>query len=338
VAVLLAEAREVWTERPYVGPRPHLKALEAIAAFARRIPPGAVDDLLAISEPALTNDIVGSKEVVEVLLESYVAVEGRRSDIAAALGRIMNQDEPTPYIWPRVAGIPQEARAELLPYLESAIASGNSEAIEIASQWHLPIGEIQIRARQGAAALLRRAIGATQSQATRAEPESHAVDLLIALAKTDSDQLVSVDKTLLAPDRARLTGRVALRSIVETAADKADAAAAASTQAVSEDQIIELASGPVPELLSAVANKLIQIAESAAEAASDRRGIIDAIGRLLDVIDPSALGGIPQRLAAIFREPGQSLIDATLKAMDKPLGIPLIPMGGERGCPGLRGI
>jgi hypothetical protein len=323
VEVLLCEARQVWQERPIVGPRPALKAIAALSEFGRRIPASAVDDILKIAEPTLDRDLVGSDEISRLLVEAYIAVETRRTDVAMALGRMMKQDVvPPPDVWSYIDVIPESARAELAPLVEESAETGHTLAIEVAAAWRLPIQVLQLQARRACAALLRREVGANPKMTTCGRAELCTVELLVALLAVDDDNLIAVSPRQLVGKNQTPASEAAADATVPKAEDgpcglqDRPIQTEPDTSALNEESI---AAGAPAQLAAHVADKLIAIAESNLEAGPDRNSAMVALYRLLEHLEPQENSDLARRIAAIFRDPNHSLLDQFAMAMDTPL-------------------
>jgi hypothetical protein len=323
-AVLLEDARELWNHISVMDPCPEWDAVKALISLGHRIPGSAVNDIVTLASPTVENpNLLGADSIAELLVNAYCAVPARRADIADVLGQRMTREERTPELWQCIEQIPQSDRAELIPYVEAAAASGRRDPVACAAKWGLGVAKVQEAARRACADLLRRPLHHDPNSAILSANEGAAVTLLLALLNLDEARIVNVDKDLLRADHAQ---RAAGTSTVETADPQSRAHSERDEGAKEADdadglpvEIVEIAAGPREQLAAAVGEKLMAIAENSLEGSGTRVRTIYGISRLAPRLRPDQVAGIARRLERIFQNPAHSPIDVQTMSWNHPL-------------------
>lgn len=153
--ILLQLAAGLWAA-PIMVPAPQLEAVKALARFGRSLPPSAVDPVLALLEPRLSDGGTLSEETADLLMQLYWAVPGRRADLAPVIAGQLRLEPPPSGLWSLVGNLPQEARAPLAPEVAALADGGNRGALLAMAAWGEATAAVQLAARRAAARLLRR--------------------------------------------------------------------------------------------------------------------------------------------------------------------------------------
>ncbi|TQC46534.1 hypothetical protein EEB14_25685 [Rhodococcus sp. WS4] len=330
--LLLTDATQVWNRYKRFGAYPEREAVKALAQLGRRIPETAINDILQIAEPALDAELDGSDTIVELLIQSYFAVPVRRTEIAAAIARMMRPESTPPVLWGWIQGLPEGVRGELIPAVEIAAAAGDADAVATAAAWGLPTPNLQRAARQACAALLRRPVGIDRAFYDVGTEEGATVDLLLALLSLDESELVDIDPALLTAAEARPAGGMIFRASFErsevseipVAAEEGDAAVPDRP-----DVSATLAGGPTADLVKVVAEKLLAIGEDSKDSGTTRRNAIAALGRLLPYVEPDIAELFAHRLEAVHHNPVHSVADQVVMGMNH--GLSRMRMGTGEG-------
>ncbi|WP_216897349.1 hypothetical protein [Nocardia alni] len=324
VQALLKTASSFRENFSRVGACPEWEALKALARFGFRLPESAVDPILAIAEPGLDNNRDGNADVAALLIELLYAVVPRRSDIAAALGRMMNLDTPPDELWDGIEVIPADSRAELLPLVKSQADRGRRSAVAVLVAWAVPSPLIQLVARQACAALLRQP-PAEPGRAVTRTTEGETVSLLLALLNHETGDLVEIPTRYLEPAVARPAGGVIFAAYIAGPGARSDdpgsgeAAGTAEFEVPDEEQVLADASAEPRRLAAAIAEKLLTIAEDRHEGGNARGRTVQALQRLYPHLAPGQLADIAHRLNAIRADPRHSAVDRTIMRSDRPL-------------------
>jgi hypothetical protein len=318
IQILLHNAEGLWTTS-LISPTPELDAIRAIAKFGVRIPSFAIDAILEMSTPALSQSTSVSHEIANLLVQSYWSVEVRRADIANAIGTMLRLPNPPYNLWSLVQAMPALAREPLLPEIRAIAEGGNLLGVAALAKWGEPTSDVQLAARRACAALLREPIGVERGVITVGTQESSTVELLVALL--DTNELVTIDIVELGPDKARLPGGVIYQSgpvpanslpITSAETMKDDSTGAVSgersmaqgdAEVVSPDEAALVAAGPSAQLASAVAEHFALVAEDPLSGAVPRVQAISALRHLLSRIPVSESLDIAHRLFTISQQP-----------------------------------
>jgi hypothetical protein len=335
--VLLSAAKGVW-EAPFVQPHPERDALQAIASFGTRIPEAAVDSILAVAAPALSQATGVSDAVANLLIQTYWAVQSRRHDLAAAVTRMLRLPEPPHNLWGLIANLPEVARAPIQPTLRDLAESGDPEAITALASWRETPAAVQLAARRAAAAFLRRPVGVRRTATHVGSEEETVVHLVIAVL--EADPLYEIPISELAPETARPAGGVLFTSfagipggdskppgqsggntvgVASQGQDEDQAASGHDTEAEFPDNAANQAMGPPMGLAVAVAHHLTAIGGDTYAGAGPRANALSAVRWLLPKLPASVLADLFPLLLNISREPGLSEADHFELSMDTGL-------------------
>ena len=343
VGSLLSAAQGVWVA-PFRQPHPERDALKAIASFGVRIPEATVDQILSVAAPALSQATAISDTVVDLLIQSYWAVETRRADLAAALTRMLRLPDPPYNLWGFVTGLPPAARGPILPTVQDLGENGDQEAIAALASWVEAPAMVQLAARRACAAFLRRPVGVTQTTISVGTEEETVVHLVIALL--DVGDLCEVPIGELTPEKARPAGGVMFTSIFgpsndgaqpsQTVGSSADASAPDHDDSRADGEETEFpdtaaiqAAGAPPALAIAIARHLTAIGGDTCAGAGPRANALSALRRLLPKLPPLVLDELFPRLLAVSQEPGLSEADQFELSMDTGLSRSRIQTGAN---------
>lgn len=324
IECLLSAAGGAWTA-PFVQPHPERDALTAIASFGIRIPETAVDQILAVAEPALTQTTVISDTIANLLIQTYWAVPSRRDDLAQALTRMLRLADPPYNLWGFVVSLPSAARAPMLPAVRDLAEQGNAEAITALASWRDALPVVQVAARRACAAFLRRSVGIKRTVTSVGNEETTVVHLLIALL--DADQLSEVPISELTPEKARPAGGVLFTSVF--GASGGDGAQPVEPTAEFPDSAAIHAVGPPSDLAVAVARHLTAIGGDTCSGAAPRANALSALRLLLPRLAAPVLAELFPQLLNISREPGLSEADQFELSMDTGLSRGRIRTGAK---------
>ncbi|MGO8961942.1 MAG: hypothetical protein ACLQFR_31905 [Streptosporangiaceae bacterium] len=205
VHLLLGLTGDLWTRRR-IAPDPSVDAVKALSRFGVNLPGSAVDPVLGLLQPHLTGGGALTPETVDLLIQLYWAVPGRREDLGEIIGFQLGRGDPPPGLWDMVANLPDQARNPLTAAVHALAAAGGCDALLTLAKWGRPTREVQVAARRTAAYLLRQP--ADQPSATWSYTTQFAdtVDMLLALAGAET--LADVNPRDLRPGVGPiLTGR-----------------------------------------------------------------------------------------------------------------------------------
>ncbi|QMU70263.1 hypothetical protein [Streptacidiphilus sp. P02-A3a] len=315
---LLALATTVWAA-PRADPAPERQALNAVAAFGRRIPDSAVDTILDLAQPATVTAPhapwpVVTSVIAKLLVQTYWAVEPRRHEIAEVLGTLLGLPQPPHGLWPLILAMPGQAREPLLAMVCSRAEAGDRNALQVLARWREATPAVQTAARQACAALLRRPVDVPRHVMTVDTQATDTVDHLNALL--EATVLVDVCPDDLSADRTQPAGGVVLQMQLNPAPGSTgiqDTEQSAPhdnpDQASGPDRAALLAAGPLVGLTEAVARHLLAMAEDTHDTAPSRIQAIDALRALLFRLPEPVLRAITDRMLIVSRDPGRAEID-----------------------------
>lgn len=331
---LLDMAAGVWTA-PWYGPRPEIDALNAIAQFGLRIPESAADVILKLAQPSRHLSTLAGDTMANLLVQTYWAAPSRRVDIAETLADMLRLNDPPPSLWGLVASIPTAASGPLRSTVLTLATQNHEQAIETLAAWRIPTVEVQRRARQACAALLRRPIGRGHSQTHIGSQESATVDLLLSLA--DATDIAEISLADLSPDIARPAGGIlmsfavvtAIPSTIEPEPTQLEVAKTTST-----DTAAQTAASTPEQLLRAVAGHMASLVKDATSSAASRLQTLHALRQLARRIPPEDADNIIQLLVAVHNNPEFSDTDLSEIASNSPLSAMKFNSGAHH-LPGL---
>ncbi|MEV7374502.1 hypothetical protein AB0O51_26925 [Streptomyces sp. NPDC090301] len=282
---LIAAAQGPWTT-PAFRPHPQADAIKAVRGLAGRLPDSMVDSVLGLVEPALTRSIRYNDEAAALLVRILQVTENRRSELAAAISRMMvlpHQDG----LWDQLAQLEAPHRDMLLAAVEVEAANGVPEALTVLQAW-FPSGErAQRRARAACASLLREPVGVQRGYSRLDAGDGMTVGLLLDLLSCPEEELVDVAAADLGPEPSY-----------------PDASAGSAG-----DEAANTAAGPPADLAAAVVRQLTAMVEDGYDSASSRNSRALALTPLLDHIPPTLAYDIAHRLLAVHLNPRFSETD-----------------------------
>ncbi|WCO66236.1 hypothetical protein PO878_17170 [Iamia majanohamensis] len=301
VGQLVEQAEGVWTSR-WIDPHPEHEALKALAAFGGHIPSSAVDDIIAMAEPGADQETRVDDEVGAVLVQTFWAVEDRRDDLAQMIGRMLARPTAPTRLWGLVAGIPELARAPLLPIVRERAHLGVKDALEVLLSWDdlEATADAARHVRRRAGALLREEVGVERPMQWIGTAEGEAASGLVDLAR--SVRAPNTDNELLPDDRP-------------------------------PDDVDRVAAGPIRELVNAVAGHLVAMADDEHRGADARAQCLRALRALVPVLAPSTAGQIVEPLVALHSDPRLTADDDLILGMDVPLSRFRMNGGGRNLAP-----
>ena len=196
VHLLLGLTAALWTS-PRIAPNPSLDAVNALSQFGSNLPATAVDPILELVRPRLAAGGVLFPETVNLLIQLYWAVPGRRDDLAEVIESQLGLPNPPPLLWEMVANLPGQARGPVTAAVTSLADAGNPEALRTLAYWKEPTAAVQLAARRTCARLLRQPAGEPATVWSRTTQFHDAAVLASALATAPS--LIEVDPRELRP-------------------------------------------------------------------------------------------------------------------------------------------
>jgi hypothetical protein len=332
---LLTLADGLW-EMPWVSPNPQLDAIRALAALGVRIPATAVDRILVVAQPAVERLTRASDETANLLVQTYWSVAERRADLAPAIAAMLRQPDPPHGLWDLVEHIPPAAQDPLLPTLLELAEEGNPAASAALVAWRRDPTELQLAARRACASLLRRPVGHDRQSHSITTQEAQVADLLLGLL--DAVDEVSVSPQQFAPGLCPPVGGVIMVSGVVADDPMTNAPTALAEpepqpdpqqpdDALEPDDAARTAAAPREQLLVAVADKLLALAEDIKDIAASRRHAILALHRLLPQLPGDSAVSGTQRLVAIHDNPELSERDRWEIETNTPLSRSRIDTG-----------
>ncbi|MEU0061064.1 hypothetical protein ABZ035_32530, partial [Streptomyces sp. NPDC006334] len=312
VSSLVEVAKGLWNA-PAVRPHPELDALKAIRKFSFRLPTSAVDTVLALLAPAISQETRYNREAAELLINMLHYVEDRRDDIAQALICMMqlpNQHD----LWDVVGQLPADGRPALASGVEQRAAAQVSEAVDVLNAWRPTAEQAQRRSRSACAALLREPVGVPKSVTRLGTRDEATVRLLLGLLACPQADLVDVPASSLSPERTASAGEILVEHHTVTARQDRHAedgssqklppdAKADGTEASGPDEAALLSAGPPTELAVAVALHLTSMVEDHYDSAGSRNSRVLALRPLLDQLPSAHTEEIAHRLLAVNHAP-----------------------------------
>jgi hypothetical protein len=346
VHLLLGLTGELWTTRR-IAPDPSIDAVIALSRFGIDLPDSAVDPVLSILRPHLAAGGALTPETVDLVIQLYWAVPGRRKDLTAVIGPQLRLGDSPPGLWEMISNLPGQARDPLIAVVNALAEAGDRDALLTLAKWGQATEGVQFAARRTAAYLLRQP--ASQRSATWSNTTLYAdtAEMLIALA--DNETLASVDPQDLRPDAGPvLAGRTPFpirMSMADPSADIATAPVAghadgnppssgsahpdkehsgtgpvdAAESGWEPDQAAIVAAGPPTDVATAVARHLLLYAENQHAPAFIRTGAVAALHSLLRVLLPNVNGDLAGHLLAIAEDPALNDLDQAELASQDPL-------------------
>ncbi|MEU9313743.1 hypothetical protein [Streptomyces sp. NPDC048256] len=337
VSSLVEVAKGLWNA-PAARPHPELDALKAIKKFSFRLPASAVDSVLALLAPAISQETRYNGEAAELLINMLHYVEDRRDDIAQALISMMqlpNQHD----LWDVVGQLPADGRPALVSGVEQRAAAQVPEAVDVLNTWRPMAEQAQRRSRSACAALLREPVGEPKSVTRLGTRDGATVRLLLGLLACPQADLVDVPASSLSPERTASAGEVLIEHHTVTAqqdlhtedsgSQKPPAAKADGAEASGPDEAALLSAGPPTELAVAVALHLTAMVEDHHDSASSRNSRVLALRPLLDQLPSAHAEEIAHRLLAVNRAPQLSVMDRWEIGSNVPLSRARFRSGAE---------
>jgi len=196
VHLLLGLTAALWTS-PRITPNPALDAVKALSRFGSNLPASAVDPVLELLRPRLAAGVALLPETVDLVIQLYWAVPGRRDDLAEVIGSQLGLPDPPPLLWEMVANLPDQAREPVRAAVTATADAGNPEAIRVLATWEEATTAVQLAARRTCARLLRQPAGEPATTWSRTTQLLDAAVLASALATATS--LTDVDPQELRP-------------------------------------------------------------------------------------------------------------------------------------------
>jgi len=347
---LLDLTGELWTERR-IEPHPALDAVNALGRFGMDLPASAVDPVLGLVKPHLASGGSLIPEIVELLMQLYWAIPGRREDLAAVLGAQLSLADPPPYLWEMVCNLPGQAQEPLMPTVTSLADAGNRDALLTLAKWRKPTKAVQLAARRTAAHLLRQPAAEHASAWLLTTQFSDMADLLIAL--TDADTPTEVNPPELRPGIGPiLSGKVLTSVTMQTASPPISADQTQSRQEPAlpahpaaaddetgtvpgtgdiwePDQPALVGAGPLDPLVAAIAEHLLVAAENSHAPAFIRIEALSALRLLIRRLPPEINDGLALRVLAIAENPAFSQFDEAAMSSQDPLSRGRLDFGAQ---------
>ena len=346
---LLALTAGLWKSLR-IAPNPALDAVNALCNFGRDLPASAVDPVLELLDPLLSAGSALTPETVNLVVQLYWAVPGRRDDLALLIGSQLARGDPPPHLWEMVGNLPSQTRAPVTPSVTTLADAGNGEALLTLARWGQPSPAVQLAARRTCAYLLRQPAGQPATTWSFTTQYSDAADLLTALVNADT--VIDVDARDLRPSSGPvLAGKTYASMIVSTAAspaptvslpstvrpsqaeampqaqpgavegpaDRTGTGAVPNTKACEPDQPAMVAAGPPAALAVAVAEHLLLVAESHHPPAFVRVEALSALRSLLRRLSAEENAHLAGRLLAIAEDPALNELDQAELGSQDPL-------------------
>jgi hypothetical protein len=361
VHLLLGLTAGLWTS-PLIAPNPALDAVNALRQFGINLPAGAVDPVLELVKPWLAAGGALRTETVDLLIQLYWAVPGRRDDIADVIGSQLGIANPPPELWEMIANLPGQAREQLTAAVTAQADAGNPEALRTLAYWKEPTAAVQMAARRTCARLLRQPAGDPATTWSRTTRFHDAAVLASALATATS--LIGVDPLELRPGAgAIVTEKVQLSvtisplppvpgTVPPSGEDQVAASGAetpdshAGTDGPGEPAAENPEGGPEPgtwepdaasrvaaaspaELAAAVADHLLAVAASSNPPAFVRADALAALDLLRAHLPAEVNARHAGRLLAIAENPVLSVFDELEIASGDPLSRGRLNLGAR---------
>jgi hypothetical protein len=193
---LLALTAGLWTSMR-IAPTPALDSVNALCRFGIDLPASAVDPVLYLLAPVFAAGNPLTPETVDLIIQLYWAVPGRRDDLAEIIESQLGRSDPPPHLWEMVGNLPRQAREPVMTKVSALADEGNHEALLTLARWGKPTPAVQLAARCTCAHLLRQSAEGTVTTWSFSTQYSDATDLLTALV--DADTFSDVDPQELRP-------------------------------------------------------------------------------------------------------------------------------------------
>jgi len=362
VHLLLGLTAGLWTS-PLIAPNPSLDAVNALRQFGTNLPANAVDPVLELVRPQLAAGGALRTETVDLLIQLYWAVPGRRDDIADVIGSQLGIPNPPPELWEMIANLPGQAREQLTTAVTAQADAGNPEALRTLAYWKEPTAAVQLAARRTCARLLRQPAGEPATTWSRTTQFHDAAVLASALATATS--LIDVDPLELRPGAGPIvTEKVQLSmtlsplpstpgTVPPSGEDQVAAAPGAETPdshagtdgpggpaaenpedgadpgSWEPDASSRVAAASPPALATAVADHLLAVAESSNPPAFVRADALAALDLLRAHLPAEVNARHAGRLLAIAENPALSVFDELELASGDPLSRGRLNLGAR---------
>lgn len=325
-ARLLSLAEGLW-ESPWIAGRAEMEAVRGLARLGVRIPASAVDGIRALARTAVEQSTRADAEIANLLVQTYWAVEDRRSDVGADLAEMIRRSDPPDELWTLLRNLPS-GWEPLLPVVRERADAGVRDAADTLAAWQGSDAGVQLAARRACAALLRRPVGHVRSGGTVGTSEERTAILMLALL--DATQEAPIEPSTLVPALCPPVGGVLFA--VGTVAEEGEVPAAPAvptgdTSPATVDSAAIAAAGSREELLLLVAEQMLAIAEDTLDIAASRRQAILALRRLIDRLPRPVAANAVGRLAEIGDHPGLTQADEWEIEHNNPLSRSRIDTG-----------
>ena len=274
---LLDVAEKTWGP-PGWGADPARRALEAVSRLGVRIPASLADRLLAVIAPALTAPSGHTETAVSILVNLYLALPGRRAELAPRITALLGQPAVQPYIWRLLANL-REGRENLLPDLELHADTGEEQAVILLAVWGTASPDVQLAARRAAAGLLRWQTS-TPREFLSSGMWHQGARLLVALLDAAGPLAAVVPADLQDPQDGSGPGQ--------------------------PDEAAILAAGDPGQLAAACAGKLAAIASDSVDSIVSRHHAVAALRMLLPHLSADLCARLAGDLARLHANPGLS--------------------------------
>lgn len=332
-ALLIGYTENFWSEVSLMAPCPVWDAIRALRDFGLRIPEAAVDSIIELAQPTLQSDnLMSSDTMAELLVNAYCAVPERRHDLANALGARMQRQESTPELWWVIEQVPSDFREELIPKVLAAAQSGRKDPVACAARWNLNAAVDQMASRRAAAHLLRRPLNSNPGTQAVSLNEQATVTLLLGLLGLDDEELIDIDPIhLVAATSGPASGVIAPQGVAQSGTDGAEKLhSVVSPEGELCDREALVAAGSRAELVAAITDKFLSIAECSLEGSPTRVRTIDALRQLTVHLDAASAAAAVRRLVTIYENPEYSPIDEQTMSWDHGLSRVHMDMGQKR--------
>jgi len=348
---------------PPIAPNPSLDAVNAVSHFGINLPANAVDPVLELVKPRLASGGALRTETVDLLIQLYWAVPGRRGDIADVIGSQLGIPNPPPELWEMIANLPGQAREQLTAAVTALADAGNPEAFRTLAYWKEPTAAVQLAARRTCARLLRQPAGEPATTWSRTTQFHDAAVLASALATATS--LIDVGPLELRPEAGPIVtekvqlsmtlsplpptpgtvppsgeGQVAAAPGAETSGSPAETDGTGQPAAENPedgagpgswepDASSRVAAASPPALATAVADHLLAVAESPNPPAFVRADALAALDLLRVHLPAEVNARHTGRLLAIAENPVLSVFDEVEIASGDPLSRGRLNLGAR---------
>ena len=336
--------------------------MKALSQFGSNLPATAVDPVLELVRSRLAAGGVLFPETVDLLIQLYWAVPGRRDDLAEVIGSQLGLPNPPPLLWEMVANLPDQARGPVTAAVTALADTGNPEALRTLASWKEPTAAVQLAARRTCARLLRQPAGEPSIVWSRTTQFHDAAVLASALAAAPS--LIEVDPRELRPgsgpvvtEKVQLSMRmsplpsapgtvppsgedqVAVVPGAETSGSPAETDGTGQPAAENPDEADPgswepdapslVAAASPPALATAVADHLLAVAESPNPPAFIRADALVALDLLRAHLPAEVNARHAGRLLAIAENPVLSAFDQLELASGDPLSRGRLNLGAR---------